>query len=599
MASRTQPPVTGSKIVAQTLKDLGVTVIFGIVGVPVSEVAERAIDLGIRFIGFRNEQAASYAATAYGYLTGRPGVCLVVGGPGVLHALAGVGNSNENNFPLLLLGGSIETHQVTKGAFQELDSIALLKQHTKASIRPSDIQHLPRNIADAYRRAFYGRPGTGFIDLPADLLNDPLDPEELNDIVNTPTITDAPRSGCDELKLSFVVDMIKDAKAPLVVLGKGAASSRAETSIRAFIDQTQIPFLPSPMGKGIVPDSHPANASAARGAALKRADVVLILGARLNWIFHYGEAPKWNSNAKFIQVDICADEMGRNAANAEYSLLGDVNIVVQQLSNHIGAWRYDPSGSDYLQTLHTTKQKNEGISARAAKDTSIPLTYAHAFDIIKTALHSLSPPSDGGICYIAEGANTMDISRSIFPLEHPRLRLDAGTYATMGVGLPYSIAAWEAYDAVNAQASSGPAKRKKIVAIEGDSAFGFSGMETETMARMGMDILIFVINNGGIYFGDSNSAEDWQGKFEKTKNNEPGLRSWALGWEVRYEKLAEACGGLGFFVRTPEELEKATIAGYNATVPVIVNVIIQSGKVEKPSFGWQVAPKKRARKAQL
>jgi 2-hydroxyacyl-CoA lyase 1 len=344
--------------------------------------------------------------------------------------------------------------------------------------------------------------------------------------------------------------------------------------------------------------------------------VVLILGARLNWIFHYGEAPKWNPRAKFIQVDISPEEMGRNAADAEYSLLGDVGIVVAQLSKCLGAWRYESISSEYVKSLQAAKYRNEKVSALAAKDESMPLTYARSFDIIKTALHSVSPPSEGGICYVAEGANTMDISRSIFPLEHPRLRLDAGTYATMGVGLPYAIAAWEAYNAPNAQASSGPAKKKKIVAIEGDSAFGFSGMEVETMARMGMDILIFVINNGGIYFGDSNTAEDWTVKQEKTKKNEPGLRSWALGWEVKYQKLAEACGGLGFFVRTSEELEKATIAGFNATVPVIVNVIIQSGKVEKAvswcvdlvissrtdneqSFGWQVAPKKKMRKAQL
>ncbi|CAO2656701.1 Nn.00g055040.m01.CDS01 [Neocucurbitaria sp. VM-36] len=193
----------------------------------------------------------------------------------------------------------------------------------------------------------------------------------------------------------------------------------------------------------------------------------------------------------------------------------------------------------------------------------------------------------------------MDISRSIFPLDYPRLRLDAGTYATMGIGLPYAIAAWEAYNGPTPQAFSGPAPRKKIIAIEGDSAFGFSGMEVEIMARMGMDVLIFVINNGGIYFGDSNSAEDWTAKQEKTKRNEPGLRSWALGWEIKYQKLAEACGGIGFLVRTPEELQKATIAGFNATVPTIINIIIQSGKVEKATFGWQVTPKMKLKSTQL
>lgn len=594
MSALSQASETGASVIANTLKELGVTVIFGIVGVPVSEIAEQAINIGVRFIGFRNEQAASYAATAYGYLTGRPGVCLVVGGPGVLHAIAGVGsrlyrrtnglirdkvgNSSENNFPLLLLGGSIESYQITKGGFQELDSVSLLAPHTKIAVRAVGVDVLPTLITNAYRSAFYGRPGTGFVDLPADVISDLIASEDLDLICETPKLADPPKSGCEEAKLSRVVALIRSARAPLVLIGKGAAYARAEDPIRAFIDQTQLPFVPSPMGKGVVPDSYPANASSARSAALKMADVVLILGARLNWIFHHGEAPKWNPEAKFIQVDISPEEMGRNAASAQYSLLGDVGVVVTQLMTRLGDWTFDPSISEYMGIIWQAKEKNENIASLAARDSSMPLTYVRAFDVMKTTLHVLSPPSEGGICYIAEGANTMDISRSILPLEHPRLRLDAGTYATMGVGLPYAIAAWEAYNAPTSHTSS---KRKKIVAVEGDSAFGFSGMEIETMARMGMDIAIFVINNGGIYFGDSDTAKDWQTKHEKTKSGKPGLRSWALGWEVKYQKLAEACGGLGFLVRTPEELEKATLAAYNATVPVIVNVIIQSGKMEK------------------
>lgn len=493
-----------------------------------------------------------------------------------------MGNASENNFPLLLLGGSTETHLVTKGAFQELDSISLLKPHTKIAIRPSNASSLSPIVANAYRTSFYGRPGTGFVDLPADIINEPLDPQAASNVEETPAVAAPPKGGADEARLLKVAELIKRAKAPLVLIGKGAAYARAEVPIRHFIDSTLLAFLPSPMGKGVMPDSHPRNVSSARSAALKMADVVLVLGARLNWIFHYGEPPKWNPEAKFIQVDISSEEMGRNAADAELSLLGDVCIVVQQLTQHLANWTYNPSLSDYFSVLKTARQGNEAMAARAASDPSLPLTYARAFDVIKTALHSLSPPAGGGICYISEGANTMDISRSIFPLEHPRLRLDAGTYATMGVGLPYAIAAWESYNGPGAQACSGPAKRKKVVAIEGDSAFGFSGMEVETMARMGMDVLIFVINNGGIYFGDSKSTEDWAERQQRTMRGDPGLRSWALGWEVKYEKLAVACGGMGFFVRTPEELEMATVAGFNAKVPVIVNVIIQSGKVEKP-----------------
>lgn len=483
---------------------------------------------------------------------------------------------------MLLLGGSIESHLVTKGGFQELDSIAVLSAHTKIAIRPSSIDILPSMIASAYRTSFYGRPGPTFVDLPADIINDPLSIGDQQDLLNVPQVSDPPRGAADEERVTKVVELIKAAQAPLIVIGKGAAYARAERAIRALVNQTHIPFLPSPMGKGVVPDSHPQNTSSARSAAMKFADVVLILGARLNWIMHYGEAPKWNSEAKIIQVDISAEEMGRNAGDAGLALLGDVGVVVEQLSRSLQGWSY-ASNTKYLQELSKAKQKNEQISSLAAKDTSVPLTYAHVFSVIKKALDSLSPPSSGGICYIAEGANTMDISRTIFSLEHPRLRLDAGTFATMGVGLPYAIAAWEAYNAPNAQASPGAAQCKKIVAIEGDSAFGFSGMEFETMARMGMDVLIFVINNSGIYFGDSDSAADFHAKREKTKRGVPGLRSWALGFETRYEKLAEACGGRGYFVRSPEELEKATVEGYKAKVPVIVNVVIQSGKVEKPA----------------
>ncbi|CAO2656702.1 Nn.00g055050.m01.CDS01 [Neocucurbitaria sp. VM-36] len=348
MSSLSQAPVTGAKIIANTLKDLGVTSIFSIVGVPISEIAEQAINIGIRFIGFRNEQAASYAATAYGYLTGKPGVCLVVGGPGVLHAIAGVG-------PTLLW---------------------------------LFIDKEPLNLRVV---------GTGFVDLPADIINDPLALDEVQYVHETPKVANPPRGASNAHSLDKIVELIKGAQAPLVLIGKGAAYACAEKAICSFIDLTHIPFLPSPMGKGVVRDSHANNVSSARSAALKSADVVLILGARLIWIFHHGEAPKWNPVAQFIQVDISPEEMGRNAADAELSLLGDVGVVVSQLSHRLSGWKYEPLGSNYIRNLDIAKRKNEQVSALAAEDRSIPLTYGRAFHFIKTVLHTLSPPSDGGI----------------------------------------------------------------------------------------------------------------------------------------------------------------------------------------------------------
>jgi 2-hydroxyacyl-CoA lyase 1 len=562
--------ITGAALVARALHELGVKVIFGLVGIPVVQIAEEAIALGIRFIAFRNEQAASYAATAYGYLTGKPGVCLVVGGPGVLHSMAGVGNSSANAFPLLLIAGSSETHLVTKGAFQELDAISLLAPHTKVAVR-TQLDTIPRSISETFRTAWYGRPGSGFVDLPADVIQGFTTNDQ-----PLKAIPAAPRAGPDPERIAEAADLLRSAKAPLIVVGKGAAYARAEKYVRQLVDKTNIPFLPTPMGKGVIPDSHISNTSSARSAALKGADVVLILGARLNWILHYGETGKWNSNPKFIQVDISAEEIGKNAGNSELGIVGDINIVVSQLCTLLKGWKYAISSSPYYHTLLAGKLKNEANAAKMAKVDKTPMTYHRTFDVIKQTLHRLSPPEDGNVVYISEGANTMDISRSIFPVEEPRLRVDAGTHATMGVGLAYAIAAHSAYNFPDPEGLSKSKLRKKIVCLEGDSAFGFSMPEVETMARYNMDVLIFVINNGGIYHGDCEDSDQWL-KLQESG----GLRSTSLGYEVKYEKMAEMCGGKGYLVRTPAELERATEDGFQAGVPVVVNVIIESGADKK------------------
>ncbi|KAL8785816.1 MAG: hypothetical protein Q9195_008497 [Heterodermia aff. obscurata] len=571
---------TGAQIIARSLRDLGVTVLFGIVGIPVVEIAEEAINLGIRFIGFRNEQAASYAATAYGYLTGRPGVCLVVGGPGVLHAMAGIGNSSINAWPLLLLAGSSETHLVHRGAFQELDAIALLAPHTKLSVRPPSLESIPSLIQNTYRTSWYGRPGTGFVDLPADIIQGTVEGEE--DVQDISPVPSGPEPGADENVLFKVAQLIKSAKAPLVVIGKGAAYAQAEAAIRHLVDAAQLPFLPSPMGKGVIADSHPLNAASARSTALREADIVLLLGARLNWIFHFGDAPKWNQAAQFIQVDIDAQTLGQNNPTPHLSLWGDLRTIVPQISSALGTWRYDPTSSPYTAHLSTSKTLNLHTAAQKAAENTLPMTYAKAFSTIESTLHRLSPPDEAGIVYVSEGANTMDISRSIFPVSHPRLRLDAGTHATMGVGMGYAIAAHEAYNS-DLSPSTNKRKKKKIIALEGDSAFGFSAMELETMSRYGMDILIFVLNNGGVYHGDSDSAAEWL----QLRDSAGGLRSTSLGFEVGYERIAEACGGVGYLVRTPEELARATEEGYREGRVCVVNVVIEAGKGGRLEFGWQ------------
>ena len=347
------------------------------------------------------------------------------------------------------------------------------------------------------------------------------------------------------------------------------------------VRSTGLPFVPTPMGKGVVPDSSPHNVSAARSTALKEADVVLVLGARLNWILAFGLPPKWNSAVKIIQVDVCAEELGKNGGHPSLSLVGDVGLVVDQIVAQLGDWRWQGSSSAFHKTLQAAKSRNTDKAQKKAESNELPMTFEKAFAVIKGTLDNMSVPGDGDIVYISEGANAMDISRSIFTMEHPRIRMDAGTYATMGVGLGYAIAAFAAYNLPRPEGAAGnQSRRKKIVNIEGDSAFGFSGMEVDTMARYQMDILIFVINNSGLYHGDTDSAEKWQERrrntVEGTTSEGKGLSAWSLGYETGYQKVAEMVGGIGMVARTPEELKEATKKGYEARVPVVVNVIVDT-----------------------
>ena len=288
--------------------------------------------------------------------------------------------------------------------------------------------------------------------------------------------------------------------------------------------------------------------------------------------------------------------IGQNAGDAELGVVADINIFTLQLLSKLKPWRY-ATNTAFHELLSEEKAANEAKLVKAAQIRTEPLKFEHAYHVIRSTLDSLSPPSDGGNVYISEGARTMDTSRTWFFQEHPRLRLDAGTHGTMGVGLGYAIAAWEAYNGPRAEASSGKKGRKKVIGLIGDSATGFSAMEIETMARCGMDCLLFVMNNGGVYHGHANTKEEWQAQHEASKSGHgrDGLRSWSLSWETRYDMLAEAVGGKGYLVRNSDELRKAAEDGFKAKVswrpmkdsmtlahtlqvPVIVNVLVESGK---------------------
>ncbi len=539
----------GNTLIARSLKRQGVDKMFGIVGFPVFGIAAAAQAEGIQFVAMRNEQAASYAAGAVGFLTGRPGACLTVSGPGMIHGIAGLANAQENAWPMVLLGGASNSYQEGRGAFQEAPQVELARIYSKYAARPDATNRIPFYCEQAVRTSIGGRPGAVYLDFPDDFLSAQVDEGEVTIPDRCP---DPPRPLADPADVTRAIDVLRAAERPLVIVGKGAAYSRAEAEVRAFIEATQIPFLSSPMGKGVVDDEHALSVAPARGLALQEADVVVLLGARLNWIMHFGLPPRFDANVKTIQIDIHAEELGRNVP-AEVGLCGDVKAVVGQLNAALDAepFRF-AADAPWRSVLGEKVAENKAFVQNMMNDDAVPMGYYRV-------LREIADQSPPGTIIQAEGANTMDISRSVLMHAQPRERLDAATFGTMGVGLAQAIAAQVVHP------------DRKVVCIEGDSAFGFSGMEVETACRYRLPIVFVIINNNGIGMGFDALPED---RFQSPAS--------AYTIEAGYEKMIEGFGGKGYAVRTPAELSAALKQALDDAMPSLINVHIDPQAKAKP-----------------
>ncbi|XP_077982275.1 2-hydroxyacyl-CoA lyase 1-like [Glandiceps talaboti] len=561
----------GATILCRSLKDQGVEFVFGIVGFPIIEVGVAAQAAGLKFIAMRNEQAASYAASAIGYLTGRPAACLVVSGPGLVHALSGMANAMANAWPLIVIGGSCDADQEGMGAFQEFPQVESTRLYSKFAARPSKIERIPFYVEKAVRTSITGRPGACYIDLAGSMVNKRTSSSEVEFVEKCRA---GPRMMADPDAVKEAVNLLTSSSRPLVIVGKGAAIARAEDSVRQFIETHKLPFLPTPMGKGVLPDDHPLCVAPARSRALLKADVIILLGARLNWILHFGIAPRFAPDTRFIQVDICPEELNNNVGLRCTGLAGDVGLVTEQLMQALGKFPgvyKHPETSSWWKELDDKIASNVQASNDLAAQTSLPMNYYNVFDKMRKVL-----PKDCII--VSEGANTMDIGRTMLPNYLPRHRLDAGSFGTMGVGLGFAIAAavWLKHIGSN----------KRVVCVEGDSAFGFSGMELETVHRYNLPILFVVVNNNGITMGID---EDFYQAVREEKQEESRLPVVALSPNARYDKMMEAFHGKGYYVNTPEELEKALDSCLNVhpTTPSLINVLINpSSDRKKQDFFW-------------
>ena len=540
--------VSGAQLIARSLKQHGIEYMFGIVGFPVVPVAFACQAEGLQYFGMRHEQSASYAAQAVSYLTGRPGACLVVSGPGMTNAISGLANAWSNCWPMVLIGGSSDMGQGGMGAFQEAPQVEAARPFVKYAAKIDRVERIPYFVEQAVRISMYGRPGPVYLDLPGDIIDEKIEEEDA--LPQPPRVPDPPRLQTDPEAVKAALGALRSAERPLVIVGKGAAYSRAEDEVLEFIEKTQLPYLASPMGKGLIPDDHPLSVAAGRSYALQNADLVFLIGARLNWIMHFGKPPRFDENVRVIQLDIAAEEIGTNVP-AEVGLVGDAKAVVGQLNAALEEQPWQFSAENTWRTGLAKKiEENQALNEPMLNDDSVPLGYYRVLREIRDML-----PRDAIL--VNEGASTMDIGRQVLPNYLPRHRLDAGSFGTMGVGLSYAIAA----QVVN--------RDKRVVAVEGDSAFGFSGMEVEVACRYNLPITFIVINNNGISGGPS----------ELDPNRVPPM---ALTPNAHYEKVIEGFGGLGFFCEKPDEIRPALEKAFASGKPSVITIMIDSRARRKP-----------------
>jgi oxalyl-CoA decarboxylase len=568
-----QPTTDGFHLVIDALKLNGIDTIFGLPGIPITDLTRKAQAEGLRVISFRHEQNAGNAAAIAGFITQKPGICLTVSAPGFLNGLTALANATTNCFPMILISGSSEREIVDlqQGDYEEMDQLAIAKPLCKAAFRVLHAEDIGVGVARAIRAAVSGRPGGVYLDLPAKLFSQSLD-AQLGKQSLIKVVDPAPRQIPGPEAVQRALDLLKGAKKPLILLGKGAAYAQADADIRTLVERSGIPYLPMSMAKGLLPDNHEQSAAAARSYVLAEADVVMLVGARLNWLLSHGKGKTWggkNAKAwgaqKFIQIDISPQEADSNVA-IDAPVVGDIGSCVAAMLAAMGkSWSKPPS--DWLAAIEERKNKNLAkMSETLAKD-PVPMNFHSALNVVRDIVKA-NPDA----MLVNEGANALDFTRSIVDMYKPRKRLDVGTWGVMGIGMGFAVAA--------AVVSGEP-----VIAIEGDSAFGFSGMEVETICRYNLPVCVVVFNNNGVYRGT-----------DVNPTGGPDVAPTVFVKGARYDKLMEAFGGVGVHATTPAELRTAMEQAIRSRKPTLINAVIdetagtESGRIT--SLNPQSAKKK-------
>jgi len=540
----TQDLTDGFNLLIDALKLNDLNTIYGVPGIPITDFGRMAQASGIRVLSFRHEQNAGYAAAIAGFLTKKPGICLTVSAPGFLNGLTALAHATTNCFPMILMSGSSEREIVDlqQGDYEEMDQLAVAKTLCKAAYRVLHAEDIGIGLARAIRAAVSGRPGGVYLDLPAKLFGQVMEAEAGRKSL-VQAIDPAPAQLPAPSAVKRALDVLKSAERPLIILGKGAAYAQADDAIKSLVEKSGIPFLPMSMAKGLLPDTHPQCAGAARSTVLRDSDVVMMIGARLNWLLSHGKGKPWGTAPKkFIQIDIEPKEMDSNVEIAA-PVVGDIGSCVAALLDGIGDdWQGPPT--EWVDAIVKKRDDNIAKMAPRLMNNNDPMDYHGALGVLRTIIKDRP-----NAMLVNEGANALDYTRGVIDMYQPRKRLDVGTWGVMGIGMGQAIAA--------AVETGNP-----VLAIEGDSAFGFSGMEVETICRYRLPVCVVIFNNDGIYRGtDANEMSD-----------DPAPTVFVPG--ARYDTIMTAFGGVGVNVTNPDDLRSAVVEAMDSGKPTLINAVI-------------------------
>lgn len=543
--------VTGMHILARALKNIGIDAVYGLVGIPVTEAGYMIQGEGIRFVGFRHEQQAGMAAATHGYLTRTPGVLLTVSSLGFMNGLTATANATVNCYPMIQISGASDPTMVdmNMGTYEQLDQFNTAKPLVKAAFRCSKAEDIPSAVARAYRAAVSGRPGGVYIDMTTPALGQVMNREDAEKLFYTPVDVYAPVAP-NKVAVDRAVAAIATARRPAILLGKGAAYAQVDDKIKTLIEKYNIPYLPMSMAKGLMPDDGPLSALSCRSTIMEKADVVIVAGARLNWMLSFGRG-KWNPAIKFVQLDVEPQEIDVNVPIAA-PVVGDMGLALDAILTGLAEAKMNADPAWVASLQEEAKAKNVKFAQRLDENkNAMPMNHWTALGAIKPILES-----NPDVILVNEGANTLDDTRDAVNMSLPRHRVDCATWAIMGMGMG---------SAIGAAVATG----KSVVAVEGDSAFGFSGMDFSTICRFNLPVTVVIFNNGGIYNGVGVPLD---------KTTDPAPTT--LDIHARYDKLGDAFGAQTYYVTTPAELSSALTEAIASKKPCLIDVQLaaDSGK---------------------